>query len=149
MNILFGRRLFVAVLVATIAAIVFKVSFFQEDSEVYLFPSIIASAMLLLSLVSLIREAFDMCVDDFQDFPFIRQIPAILIMVATVLLVEVLGIYTSAFLSLFVLTNWYSPEENRGRRLKVCTAFSLGFTAFMYVLFTVLLNVQLPRGLII
>ncbi len=149
MNIEIGRRSLVALLVVILIGMIFKASFFQEESEVYLFPMIVASTMLVLSLISLIREALDLSVDDYQPFPFIRQLPAILVMIATVSLVETLGIYTSAFLSLLIITNWYSPEEDRTRRIKSSVLFSLGFTAFMYLLFTLMLNVQLPRGMLI
>ena len=149
MRVTFNRRLFVATLVAMVAGLMFRASYFQENSEAYLFPIIISGAMLALSLVSLVREAFDLCVEDFQPFPFARQLPAILIMVAAVALVEILGMYTSAFLALAMVSIWYSPEENNQRRLLRSLAFSAGFTAFMYALFSLMLNVQLPRGILI
>ena len=144
-----GRRFFVALAVAMISGLIFRVSYFQENSEAYLFPSIIAAVMLALSLLSLAREAFDLCVDDFQAFPFSRQLPAILMMAAGVWLVEVLGMYTSALIVLVVVTYWYSPQEDGRRRLVGSLAFAAGFACFMYVLFTLMLNVQLPRGMLI
>ena len=149
MKLVLGRRLFVALIVAAIAALVFKVSYFQENSEAYLFPAIIASVMLVLSLISLSREAFDLCVDDFQPFPFVRQLPVIAMMTVTVLLVEVLGTYTSAFLGLLAVTYWYSPETNGTRRAVRSLSFAAGFVCFMYLLFSLMLNVQLPRGVLI
>ena len=149
MRITLGRRFFVALTVAMIAGLIFRASYFQENSEVYLFPSIVATVMLALSLLSLTREAFDLCVDDFQAFPFSRQLPAILMMVMAVSLVEVLGMYTSAFIVLAIVTYWYSPEEDGRKRLISSLSFALGFAGFMYVLFTLMLNVQLPRGILI
>lgn len=149
MKIAVNRRLFVAALVALAAGLMFRASYFQDNSEAYLFPMIVASTILVLSLVSLIREAFDLCVEDFQAFPFARQLPAILMMIAAVALVEVLGMYTSAFLALAMVSIWYSPEENNQRRLVRSLAFSAGFTAFVYLLFSLMLNVQLPRGILI
>ena len=149
MRISINRRLFVALLVAAIAGLIFRASYFQESSEAYLFPSIVAIAMLGLALLSLFREAVDLCMDDFQAFPFVRQLPAIVMMAGGVFLVEVLGMYTSAFLVLFLVSYWYSPQEDGRRRLIQSVAFSMGFAGFMYLLFTVMLNVQLPRGLVI
>lgn len=149
MRIIVGRRFFVALGIAMIAGLVFRVSFFQENSEAYLFPSIIAALMLALSLLSLAREAFDLCIDDFQAFPFSRQLPAILMMVVAVSLAEVLGMYSTAFAVLMVVTYWYSPQEDGRRRLLSSLVFSTGFTLFMYLLFTVMLNVQVPRGILI
>ena len=149
MNITFSRRLVVALIVVLTAGFIFRASYFQENSEAYLFPNIIAGSMLVLSLISLMREAFDLCVDDFQPFPFPRQLPVILIMGITVFLVEVLGIFVTSFLALTVISFWYSPEEDQQRRIIRSLVFSAGFTAFMYVLFSLMLNVQLPRGLLI
>lgn len=149
MRMTLGRRFFVALTVAMIAAVIFRASYFQENSEAYLFPSIIAVVMLALSLLSLAREAFDLCVDDFQAFPFVRQLPVILMMAAAVSLVEVLGMYSSAFIVLAVVTYWYSPQEDGRRRLVSSLGFAAGFAAFMYVLFTLMLNVQVPRGILI
>lgn len=149
MRITFNRRLFVAVLVVMVAGLMFRASYFQENAEAFLFPMIVAGAMLALTLVSLVREVFDLCVEDFQAFPFARQLPAILIMIAAVTLVEILGMYASAFLALAMVSIWYSPEENNQRRLVRSLVFSVGFTGFMYVLFSLMLNVQLPRGILI
>ena len=149
MKMTLNRRFIVALLVAMVAGLIFRVSYFQENSEAYLFPAIIAIAMLTLSLISLARETFDLCVDDYQAFPFARQLPAIVIMAAAVALVEILGMYVSAFLALTMVSLWYSPEEDNQRRLIRSLVFSAGFTAFMYVLFSLLLNVQLPRGILI
>jgi hypothetical protein len=149
MRISINRRLFVALFVAAIAGLIFRASYFQESSEAYLFPSIVAIAMLGLALLSLFREAVDLCVDDFQAFPFVQQVPVIVMMVGGVALVEVLGMYASALLVLFLVSYWYSPQEDGRRRLILSLAFSVGFAAFMYLLFTVMLNVQLPRGMLI
>ena len=146
MRIVVGRRLAVAALVALLSALLFKVSYFQENSEAYLFPAVVAGAMLLFSLVSLSREAFDLCVDDFQPFPFLRQLPVIVLMVVGVLVIETLGMYATAFMMLFLVSYWYSPPGPWGRRLAFSAGLALGFSALMYGLFSVLLKVQVPRG---
>lgn len=149
MRILLGRRLFVALLVAGVAGFLFKISFFQDNREAYLFPAVVAAAMLCLSLISLAREAFDLCVDDFQPFPFERQWPVILMMAGGVGLVETLGMYSTAFLILLLVSYWYSPQEQWYRRLLQSVAMAVGFSITMYLLFSVLLNVQVPRGWLI
>lgn len=149
MRIAINRRLFVALLVTCVVGLIFRGSYFQENSEAYLFPSIVSMAMLGLALLSLFREAVDLCVDDFQAFPFVRQVPAIVIMVGGVASIELLGMYATSFLVLFLVSYWYSPLEDGRRRLIRSLAFSAGFIAFIYVLFSVMLNVQLPRGLLI
>jgi hypothetical protein len=149
MGISFGRRFLVALLVALIAALIFQVSFFQENSEAYLFPSIIAACMLVMGIISLVREAFDLCVDDFQVFPFQRQWPVIVMMVAALFLVEWIGMYSTAFLTLSAVSYWYSSKPNQRQRIINSLLFAAGFSAFMFLLFSTMLNVQLPRGVFI
>jgi hypothetical protein len=146
MRLVFGRRLVVAALVTAVAVLLFQVSYFQDNAEAYLFPSVVAGAMLVFSLISFSREAFDLCMDDYQRFPFARQVPVILVMFAGVFLLETLGMYTTSFLILMVVSYWYSPPGPRGKRLLVSLALAFGFSALMYALFSVLLKVQVPRG---
>lgn len=149
MNTILSRRFFVALLVTLMAGAMFRVSYFQENTEAYLFPIIISAVMLGMSLLSLVREAFSLCVDDFQPFPFVRLVPALVMMAGGVALVETLGMYTTAFLILCVVSLWYSSQEDSRRRLFQSVVFAAGFSAFMYVLFSLMLNVQVPRGLLI
>ena len=149
MSIVFGRRLYVALLVALLAGLLFRVSYFHENTEAYLFPAVVAGAMLLFSVISLARESFDLCLDDFQPFPWQRQLPVIGMMAAGVALIEVLGMYTTAFLILVVISYWYSPQESMRPRLLKSLAMAIGFTLVMYLLFSLLLRVQVPRGMLI
>lgn len=149
MSIIFGRRLYVALLIALVAGLLFRVSYFQENSEAYLFPAVVAGAMLCFSLISLAREAFDLCLDDFQPFPWQRQLPVIGMMAAGVALIETLGMYTTAFLILVLISYWYSPQERAAIRWVKSLAMAVGFTLVMYGLFSLLLRVQVPRGLLI
>jgi len=70
-------------------------------------------------------------------------------MAAGVALIETLGMYTTAFLILLLVTFWYSPQENPRRRLLQSLTMAAGFSLTMYVLFSMLLNVQVPRGWLI
>lgn len=149
MRIVYGRRLLVALMIALLAAFIFQVSFFQDNREAYLFPAVIAGVMLVLSLISLARESLDLCVDDYQPFPFERQWPVLLMMAGGVAAIETLGMYTTAFLILLLVTYWYSPQQDTRRRLLSSLAMAAGFSAAMYVLFSLLLNVQVPRGWLI
>jgi len=143
------RRFFVALLVVVIAYLMFYVSYFQENKEAYLFPAIITIAVLFFSLTSLIRETYALCIDDIKSIAFLRLIPAIICMVVTVFTVEHLGMYTTTAIALFLLSAWYSPVENTAKRLISSLLLSIGFTIFMYLLFSVMLGVQTPRGLLI
>jgi len=148
MNILLSRRFLIASLVFLVSLAIFLAGYNQENSEAYLFPIIVGLAMAIFSLISLIREAFALCIEDFQEFPFKRQLPVIVVMVAGISLVEVLGMFSTTFLVLLIVSFWYSPIEENRKRFVRSLVFSGGFSLAMYMLFSVMLNVQLPRGLI-
>ncbi len=143
------RRFYVALLILLLTGYVFKVSYFQESSEAYLFPSIVAGLMLILSMISFVREAFDLCVDDFKPIPFVSQIYAIIVMILGVAVAEWLGMYVTTCFILLFISYRYSNQEVKSKRIANSVLFSAGFIGLIYVLFSVMLNLQLPRGVLI
>ena len=144
-----SRRGIVALSVLGIALFLFYVSVFQDNREAYLFPGIVAGAVLILCAVSLAREVFALSADDFRPFPFKREVFSLLVMAAAALSAETVGMYTSCFFALFAVSAWYSPTAARARKYTNSVLFSAGFIGFMYLLFSVMLNVQSPKGLLI
>ena len=146
-SIVNDRRFLVALLVTAVCGLMFKVSYFQQNQAAYLFPIIISSLTLAFSITSLIREYFDLCVDDFKAFPFFEQVPGIVITIVGVSLIELIGMYSSSFLLLVGITTFYSTKGSLVNRFIKSAVFSFLFLLVMYLIFNVLLNVQLPRGL--
>ena len=146
MNSFLTRRIYIAGIVLALSLVLFVAGYNQESAEAYLFPVIVAFIMLMCSLISIVREAMNLCLEDFQEFPFRTQIPVLLIMVLGVSLVEILGMFSTTFLVLLSVSYWYSPIEENNKRLIRSLIFSGGFSLAMYLLFAVMLNVQLPRG---
>ena len=146
MTHLMARRTLVAAMVFILSLAIFWAGYSQENSEAYLFPIIIGLSMAVFSFVSLVREAFALCIEDFQEFPFRRQLPVILLMIAGISAIEWMGMYSTSFLLLLVVSYWYSAVEDNKSRFIRSLIFSGGFCVAMYLLFTVMLNVQLPRG---
>ena len=147
-SIVNDRRFLVALLVAAICGLMFKVSYFQQNQAAYLFPIIVSGLTLALSITSLIREYFDLCVDDFKAFPFFEQLPGIVITIVGVSLIELIGMYSSSFFLLVAITTFYSSKGVVADRFIKSVVFSFLFLLVMYLIFNVLLNVQLPRGLV-
>jgi len=147
-SIVNDRRFLVALLVAAVCGLMFKVSYFQQNQAAYLFPIIVSSLTLAFSITSLIREYFDLCVDDFKAFPFFEQLPGIVITIVGVSLIELIGMYSSSFLVLVAITTLYSTKGLLVNRFIKSVTFSFLFLLVMYLIFNVLLNVQLPRGLV-
>ena len=146
MNSFLTRRIYIAGIVLALSLVLFVAGYNQESAEAYLFPVIVAFIMLMCSLISIVREAMNLCLEDFQEFPFRTQIPVLLIMVLGVSLVEILGMFSTTLLVLLSVSYWYSPIEENNKRLIRSLIFSGGFSLAMYLLFAVMLNVQLPRG---
>lgn len=146
---IFSQRFFVASLVLCLSALLFWISYFQDNAEVYLFPAIVTSGVLVLGISSFIREAFNLCVDDIKPIAFFRLIPALVLIFAAVFSIEDLGMYTTCALVLFLLSALYSPTESMLRRVFGSVMLAIGFSLFMYLLFSVTLNVQTPRGFFI
>jgi len=146
-SIVNDRRFLVALLVTAVCGLMFKVSYFQQNQAAYLFPIIVSSLTLAFSITSLIREYFDLCVDDFKAFPFFEQLPGIVITIVGVSLIELIGMYSSSFLVLVAITTFYSTKGALVNRFIKSAVFSFLFLLVMYLIFNVLLNVQLPRGL--
>lgn len=146
-SIVNDRRFLVALLVTAVCGLMFKVSYFQQNQAAYLFPIIISSLTLAFSITSLIREYFDLCVDDFKAFPFFEQVPGIVITIVGVSLIELIGMYSSSFFVLVAITTFYSTKGSLVNRFIKSAVFSFLFLLVMYLIFNVLLNVQLPRGL--
>jgi len=147
-SIVNDRRFLVALLVTAVCGLMFKVSYFQQNQAAYLFPIIVSSLTLAFSITSLIREYFDLCVDDFKAFPFFEQLPGIVITIVGVSLIELIGMYSSSFLVLVAITTFYSTKGSLVNRFIKSATFSFLFLLVMYLIFNVLLNVQLPRGLV-
>lgn len=145
----FTRRTYIAFFVLFFVGIIFYASYFQENTEAYLFPGIVAGSMLALCLLSLVREVFDLCMDDFESFPFVSQVFSLIVMITTVLLLEAVGMYACCFAALMLISIWYSPQQDTKKKYINSFLFSTGFIAGIYLLFSMLLNVQLPKGLLI
>ena len=120
----------------------------HEDPEVYLFPFIVSAVLFALSVLALSRELLGLSgTTDIQSIPILRLIPIFVIIVAYVMAVEYFGMYSSSLVALFLIAVVYHPAENIISRLSSSALISAGFIGAMYVLFTVLLKLQAPRGI--
>jgi len=70
-----------------------------------------------------------------------------LALIAYVWLVEIIGYYAASFLFFFGVTLAIQVEERGPRSIAIRLAVVFGFMMFLYVLFTKVLMVQLPKGM--
>ncbi|NIW24586.1 MAG: hypothetical protein GWN29_08495 [Gammaproteobacteria bacterium] len=141
--------------IAGIGALVLGVVLYAlaGESEAYLFPRSIALAVGMLGLViagstwtQLLRPAQTMLS---VGRAWLKVLPALAVFIAYRLTMESIGFYVSAFAAFSLIVWIYAPEPVSSRAAAKRLGISAAFIAAIYVLFSVLLNVQTPRGLLL
>ena len=140
-------------LLVLLALWVAYVSFDVRDPEPYLFPRLIAVALLCLASLAFLRalQGRNRTGAGIARDAAIRIAPGLAVMAAYVFLAaEGLGFYLASALAFLAVYALYDPGSHRAprvwaRRLTV----TLGFTALLYAVFALLLQVQTPRGLLL
>lgn len=66
-------------------------------------------------------------------------------------LVPIIGFYSVSTILPFLFHLWVSEEETKlsGKPLRTAILFSIGLSAFLYLVFAVVLKVKLPKGVLI
>ena len=135
----------VSVLVAISLSILLVVaSFSGGHSEAYLFPRIITSIMLVLSLLLLIQHFYG------KNHPkktinIAKLAPFFILIIIFVLLGENLGFYLCASLMFLTICYFYYPERKDMKKILFFLLICALFMTAIYFLFTFLLKVQVPR----
>ena len=135
----------VSVLVAISLSILLVVaSFSGGHSEAYLFPRIITSIMLVLSLLLLIQHFYG------KNHPkktinIAKLAPFFILIIIFVLLGENLGFYLCASLMFLTICYFYYPEKKDVKKVLFFLLIGAAFMMAIYFLFTFLLKVQVPR----
>ena len=141
--------------IAGSAALVLGITLYAlaGESEAYLFPRSIALAIGLLGLViagstltSMVRPAADR---PGASSRWLAVLPVLAVFVAYRFTMEALGFYVSAFAAFLIIVWIYAPEPVSPPVAAKRLAISAAFIAVIFVLFSVLLNVQTPRGLLL
>ena len=133
------------VLIAIFLSILLVVASFNGGNpEAYLFPRIITSIMLFLSLLLLIQHFYE------KDHP-IKKIniaklaPFFILIIIFILLGENLGFYLCASLMFLTICYFYYPEKKDMKKVLFFLLIGAAFMMAIYFLFTFLLKVQVPR----
>jgi Tripartite tricarboxylate transporter TctB family len=129
------------------------VSFMVDDARPYLFPQLIAVAMIGLASFALIRaiRGANRTGTGISQEQLLMIIPALALMLVYVfVLIPLLGFYSAATIAFFVLYSLYDPNSHRSPRTWLMRIIvTAGFMALIYLIFAVGLRVQTPRGIFI
>ena len=140
-------------LVLLLAIWITVASFNVDDPGPYLFPRIIAVAMLVLALISFQRAFRGKSRTGVGlDLEVLRNLaPGVAIMlVYVVFAAEFLGFYLGSFVAFLMLYALYDPQGHGEAQSWVRRVIiSAGFIPVMYLLFALVLKVQTPRGILL
>ena len=133
------------VLVAISLSILLVVaSFSGGNSEAYLFPRIITSTMLVLSLILLIQHFYEKN-HPIKKINIAKLAPFFTLIIIFILLGENLGFYLCASLMFLTICYFYYPERKDMKKILFFLLICAVFMTAIYFLFTFLLKVQVPR----
>ena len=133
------------VLVAISLSILLVVaSFSGGNSEAYLFPRIITSIMLVLSLILLIQHFYEKN-HPIKKINIAKLAPFFTLIIIFILLGENLGFYLCASLMFLTICYFYYPEKKDMKKILFFLLICALFMTAIYFLFTFLLKVQVPR----
>lgn len=141
----------VAALLLSIALYAAAVS--AENAEAYLFPRLLALCMCLISAMMVAAVLVAKLEHTGPPKPFIpwrRLWPALLIMIAFLIVAQDLGFYTSSWVAFLILATIYAPGSTlaAGSTIRRRLVISLIFIGVLYSMFALLLRVQTPTGLL-
>ena len=133
------------VLVAIFLSILLVVaSFSGGNPEAYLFPRIITSTMLVLSLILLIQHFYEKN-HPIKKINIAKLAPFFILIIIFILLGENLGFYLCASLMFLTICYFYYPEKKDMKKVLFFLLIGAAFMMAIYFLFTFLLKVQVPR----
>jgi hypothetical protein len=148
----------VAIASTGIAALLYVLGSTGESTEGYEFPNLIAVAMFVLAVVLLIQELSAARTsgglegvekeEEIGAIPWGRLWPGLLIILAYMLLAERLGFLTTSFLAFFSIAALYAPGDLSPHSFLKPGLIAVAFMVALYSVFVLLLQVQLPKGIL-
>lgn len=123
------------------------------ESEAYLFPRFIAIAVGLIG-IAIAASTFAGMRQSTASIgstgrAWLEVLPVLTVFIAYRWAMEAIGFYAAAFAAFLTIVWIYAPEPFSYRAATKRIAISATFTAVIFALFSVLLRVQTPRGLLL
>tara|TARA_B100001996_G_scaffold305082_1_gene246114 strand:- start:2034 stop:2480 length:447 start_codon:yes stop_codon:yes gene_type:complete len=115
----------------------------ETTKEAYLFPKLITTVMIILSTFSLIIYFLNKT-KSFSDINIQKLSVYLISLILFIFLGETIGFYFLAIL-IFLINSYYYSESKNLKRFIQNIVVTILFMAFIYLLFSVMLKVQVPR----
>ena len=125
------------------------ISFTVDEPDAYLFPQVLASSLLLLAIVNLALGWIQPSKPKL-DWPLLQKlIPGLLcVLVYVFWAAEGLGFYAAGFLAMFLIYSLYDPTRLSAGALSKRLVVTAGFIGVIFLLFSGLLQVFTPTGIL-
>jgi hypothetical protein len=117
-----------------------------------LFPGLMMFLMLGLTVIKAVAELRFPKSDSGEKkepFPLVRVLVVIVAAILYIAAIESVGFYLSSFLFFLLTTVAVQTTPRTPKALAARAGIAFGFVFFLYALFTLLLQVQIPKGLLI
>lgn len=122
-----------------------------DDERAQAFPRVVISIIGVLSLLLLVQTLALKSVKQAaagDPFPWARFMIMFGLIVVYFAIMERIGFYLSAFLFFIAVTTLFGGAAKRATKAVSRVGLPLVFTGILYLLFSVLLKVQTPRGML-
>jgi len=138
------KNLAIVIFVMILSILLAIASFGAGSPEAYLFPRIITSIMLLLSLLLLVFHFYEKNYQT-ETINISKLSPILILIIFFIFTGEYLGFYFSTSIIFFTVCYFYFPQKKDVKNLLFFLLIGTCFMTTIYFLFSFLLKVQVPR----
>jgi len=138
------KNLAIVIFVMILSMLLAIASFGAGNAEAYLFPRIMTSIMLLLSLLLLVFHFFEKNYQT-ETINISKLSPILILIIFFIFTGEYLGFYFSTSIIFFTACYFYFPQKKDVKKLLFFLLIGICFKTTIYILFSFLLKVQVPR----
>ena len=137
-----------AIACTVIGGLLYWAALGSDMPQAYLFPQMLALAMIALG-VAMVIAAFGKNAAPpvpWARIPWLKILPGMVVLVAFLSILQTVGFYLSSWLAFSSIGFFYAPAGHRAASVKRIVPTSIAFLGVLYLVFWMLLQVQLPRG---
>jgi len=138
------KNLAIVIVVMILSILLAIASFGAGSPEAYLFPRIITSIMLLLSLLLLVFHFYEKNYQT-ETINISKLSPLLILFIFFIFTDENLGFYFSTSIIFLTVCYFYFPKKKDVKKLLFFLLIGTCFMTTIYFLFSFLLKVQVPR----
>ena len=141
-------KMMVPVGMLVVALILCIAGFTASNQEAFLFPKVVSVIMVIIAAFAVFNSRNAQQKSKANPVPWLLILPALTIFVVYLALAETVGFYVCSLIAFLALVCIYTPERLTLNRFIRILITGLLFMGGLYCLFSLLLKVQLPRGIL-